>query len=146
MNLAMIGTGYVGLVTGTCLAETGNHVICMDNDPKKLEKLSQAELTIYEPGLDILFYRNIAKKRLSFTGDLREAVLNPEIIFLCLPTPQDDDGSADLRYICRVAHDIGKILKESGSKNHKIIVDKSTVPMGTSHVEKGTLVQKKLFI
>ena len=132
MNLAMIGTGYVGLVTGTCLAETGNHVICVDNDSKKLEKLNQAELTIYEPGLDILFYRNIAKKRVTFTADLKEAVLNSEIIFFCLPTPQDEDGSADLRYVFGAAHDIGKILKGAGSKSHKVIANKSTVPVGTS--------------
>jgi len=132
MNLAVIGTGYVGLVTGTCLAETGNHVICVDNDSKKLEKLNQAELPIYEPGLDILFYRNIAKKRLAFTGDLKGAVLNSEIIFFCLPTPQDEDGSADLRYVFGAAHDIGKILQEAGNKTHKIIANKSTVPVGTS--------------
>jgi UDPglucose 6-dehydrogenase len=131
MNLAMVGTGYVGLVTGTCFAETGNHVTCVDNDPKKLDKLNQGELTIYEPGLDTLFYRNIAKKRLTFTGDLRAAVLNSEIIFLCLPTPQDQDGSADLRFVFGVAHDLGKILKEAGSKNYKIIVNKSTAPVGT---------------
>ncbi len=128
----MIGTGYVGLVTGTCLAETGNHVICVDNEPKKLDKLNQAELPIYEPGLDILFYRNIAKKRLTFTGDLKGAVLNSEIIFFCLPTPQDGDGSADLRYVFGAAHDIGKILREAGNKSHKVIANKSTVPVGTS--------------
>lgn len=132
MNLAMIGTGYVGLVTGTCLAETGNHVICVDNDEKKLEQLNQAELTIYEPGLDILFYRNIAKKRLTFTGDLKRAVLNSEIIFLCLPTPQDDNGGANLKYVFSVTHEIGKILKEGDSKSYKVIVNKSTVPVGTS--------------
>ena len=132
MNLAVVGTGYVGLVTGTCLAETGNHIICVDNDAKKLEKLNQAELTIYEPGLDILFYRNIAKKRLTFTGDLKTAVLNSEIIFLCLPTPQDDNGGANLRYVFGVAHDIGKILKEAGNRSYKVIVNKSTVPVGTS--------------
>ena len=132
MNLAMIGTGYVGLVTGTCLAETGNHVICVDNDPKKLEKLNQAELPIYEPGLDILFYRNIAKKRLAFTGDLKNAVLSSEIIFLCLPTPQDNNGAADLRYVFGVANDVGKILREAGNKSYKVIVNKSTVPVGTA--------------
>ncbi len=132
MNLAMIGTGYVGLVTGTCLAETGNHVICVDNDEKKLEQLNQAELTIYEPGLDILFYRNIAKKRLTFTADLKTAVLNSEIIFLCLPTPQDDNGGANLRYIFSVAHEVGKILKEGDNRSYKVMVNKSTVPVGTS--------------
>jgi UDPglucose 6-dehydrogenase len=128
----MIGTGYVGLVTGTCLAETGNHVICVDNDPKKLEKLNQAELPIYEPGLDLLFYRNIAKKRLAFTGDLKNAVLSSEIIFLCLPTPQDNNGAADLRYVFGVANDVGKILREAGNKSYKVIVNKSTVPVGTA--------------
>jgi UDPglucose 6-dehydrogenase len=138
MNLAIIGTGYVGLVTGTCFAETGNHVTCVDNDPKKLEKLNQAELTIYEPGLDILFYRNIAKKRLSFTDDLKAAVLNSEISFLCLPTPQNGDGSADLRFIFRVAQALGKLLKEE-NKSHKILVNKSTVPVGTSEAVAGIL-------
>jgi UDPglucose 6-dehydrogenase len=110
----------------------GNHVICVDNNPKKLEKLKKNEVTIYEPGLDILFYRNIAKKRLSFTNDLKSAVLNCEVIFLCLPTPQGEDGSADLQYVLGVADDIGKILKESKTDDFKIIVDKSTVPVGTS--------------
>ncbi len=132
MNLAMIGTGYVGLVTGTCLAETGNHVICVDNDPKKLGKLNQAELPIYEPGLDILFYRNIAKKRLAFTADLKNAVLKSEIIFLCLPTPQDNNGAADLRYVFGVAQDLGKILREAENTSYKVIVNKSTVPVGTA--------------
>jgi len=132
MDLAIIGAGYVGVVTGTCLAETGNHVICVDNDPKKLDQLNQGELTIYEPGLDILFYRNIAKKRLAFTGDLKSAVLKSEIIFLCLPTPQDDNGGADLRYVFGVVHEIGKILKEAGNGAYKVIVNKSTVPVGTS--------------
>ena len=132
MKLAVIGTGYVGLVSGTCFAEMGNDVICVDNNEEKLTKLKNAEIPIYEPGLDILFYRNIAKKRLSFTGDLKEAVLNSEIIFLCLPTPQGEDGSADLKYVMGVAQDIGKIIKDSGSEEFKIIVNKSTVPVGTS--------------
>jgi UDPglucose 6-dehydrogenase len=132
MNITVVGTGYVGLVSGTCFAEMGNHVICVDNNPKKLEKLKKNEVTIYEPGLDILFYRNIAKKRLSFTNDLKSAVLNCEVIFLCLPTPQGEDGSADLQYVLGVADDIGKILKESKTDDFKIIVDKSTVPVGTS--------------
>jgi len=111
MNLAVVGTGYVGLVSGTCFAEMGNNVICVDNHQEKLKKLKNAEVTIYEPGLETLFYRNIAKKRLAFTDDLKVAILNSEIIFLCLPTPQDDDGSADLKYVLGVAEEIGKILK-----------------------------------
>ncbi len=131
MNIAVIGTGYVGLVSGTCFAEMGNNVVCVDNNPDKLKKLQNAEITIYEPGLDVLFYRNIAKKRLEFTNDLKAAVLKCEIIFLCLPTPQGEDGSADLQYVMKVSNDIGKILSEAGDKEYKIIVNKSTVPVGT---------------
>jgi len=134
LNISIIGTGYVGLVSGTCFAEMGNQVICVDNSPEKLTKLQNAEVTIYEPGLDTIFQRNIEKNRLSFTGDLKEAVLNTDIIFLCLPTPQGEDGSADLKYVTGVARDIGKLLKESGSNDYKIIVNKSTVPVGTSLV------------
>lgn len=132
MNLAVVGTGYVGLVSGTCFAEMGNNVICVDNHQEKLKKLKNAEVTIYEPGLDVLFYRNIAKKRLTFTDQLKEAVAQSEIIFLCLPTPQDGDGSADLQYVLGVAESIGKILKENDDKDFKIIVNKSTVPVGTA--------------
>jgi UDPglucose 6-dehydrogenase len=136
MKIAVIGTGYVGLVTGTCFAETGNHVICVDNDPAKLEKLNQADLTIYEPGLELLFYRNIAKKRLSFTDDLGAAIENSEIVFLCLPTPQGEDGSADLSYVFSAAKEIASTLKKLGSKSEKVIVNKSTVPVGTSSAVK----------
>lgn len=133
MKIAIIGTGYVGLVTGTCFAETGNQVICVDNNPEKIKKLQNKEVTIYEPGLEVLFQRNISQKRLEFTGDLSSAVLKSEFIFLCLPTPQGEDGSADLKYILGVADEIGKILKEAGGDgNQKIIVNKSTVPVGTS--------------
>ncbi len=132
MNVAVIGTGYVGLVTGTCFAETGNHVICVDNDPAKLEKLNQARLTIYEPGLELLFHRNIAKERLSFTDDLKSAVMSSEIIFLCLPTPQGEDGSADLRSVFAVTKEIAGILRSDDSRSYKILVNKSTVPVGTS--------------
>ncbi|MGE5353675.1 MAG: UDP-glucose dehydrogenase family protein [Acidobacteriota bacterium] len=132
MNLAVIGTGYVGLVSGTCFAEMGNQVICVDNNQEKLEKLQNAEVTIYEPGLDFIFYRNIAKKRLSFTDDLKHAVESSEIIFLCLPTPQGEDGSADLKYVFGIAEDIGRILEASGDREYKIIVNKSTVPVGTA--------------
>lgn len=132
MNIAVIGTGYVGLVSGTCFAEMGNQVISVDNDPEKLKKLNQAELTIYEPGLDLLFYRNIAKKRLMFTDDLKHAVLNSEVIFLCLPTPQGEDGSADTQYVLGAAEKIGAILMENEDKDFKVIVNKSTVPVGTA--------------
>ena len=132
MNISVIGSGYVGLVSGTCFAEMGNQVICVDNSPEKLEKLQNAEVTIYEPGLEILFTRNIEKKRLLFTADLKEAVLNTDVIFLCLPTPQGEDGSADLQYVLGVAGDIGKIMKEAKVQSYKIIVNKSTVPVGTA--------------
>ncbi len=132
MDLAVIGTGYVGLVSGTCFAEMGNNVICVDNDTEKLEKLKRKEVTIYEPGLEILFKRNIEQERLHFTDDLEYAVLNSEIIFLCLPTPQDEDGSADLKHVFKVANDIGSILQRRGNEDFKIIVNKSTVPVGTA--------------
>lgn len=132
MNIAVVGTGYVGLVTGTCFAETGNLVICADIDSTKVEKLKNGIIPIYEPGLDILFERNIKNDRLSFTTDLRAAVRNSEIIFLCLPTPQDGNGSADLKYVLGVADDLGKFFRDEPSIGYKIIIDKSTVPVGTS--------------
>ncbi|MFH0736018.1 MAG: UDP-glucose/GDP-mannose dehydrogenase family protein [bacterium] len=131
MKLAIVGTGYVGLVSGTCFAEMGNEVICVDNNQAKLKKLKEAEVPIYEPGLDILFYRNIAKKRLIFTDDLSSTVKESQVIFLCLPTPQDEDGSADLKYVFGIAEEIGKILKLEGDNSFKVIVNKSTVPVGT---------------
>lgn len=131
-SIAVIGTGYVGLVTGTCFAETGNHVICVDIDPEKIEKLRGGEVPIYEPGLDLLLERNIREKRISFTLDLKEGVLNSEVIFLCLPTPPDDDGSADLGYVLAAATEIGGILNDHPECGYRIIVDKSTVPAGTS--------------
>ncbi len=127
LNIAVIGTGYVGLVSGTCLAETGNRVICVDNNAEKVRKLQNGEVTIYEPGLDVIFQRNIRQKRLFFTQDLEEAVEKSQIIFLALPTPPGEDGSADLSYILGVAKQLGGMIKE-----YKIIVDKSTVPVGTS--------------
>lgn len=132
MKLSVIGTGYVGLVSGTCFAEMGNKVICVDNNEEKLNRLQNSHVPIYEPGLDILFKRNTEQGRLRFTDNLKEAVLDSEIIFLCLPTPQDEDGSADLKHVFGVAENIGKILKEDGEPDFKIIVDKSTVPVGTS--------------
>ncbi len=132
MNISIIGTGYVGLVSGTCFAEMGNYVICVDNNVTKLRKLKKGIVPIYEPGLDILFKRNLEKKRLTFTDDLQFAVLNSEMIFLCLPTPQGEDGSADLKHVLEVTEKIGSILKKKGDKEFKIIVNKSTVPVGTS--------------
>jgi UDPglucose 6-dehydrogenase len=127
MNIAVVGTGYVGLVTGTCLAETGNTVTCVDINKEKVEKMQQGVVPIYEPHLDVLFHRNIEAGRLKFTTNLDEAIENAKIIFLALPTPPGEDGSADLSYIIGVARDLGKIIKD-----YKVIVDKSTVPVGTA--------------
>jgi UDPglucose 6-dehydrogenase len=127
MNIAVVGTGYVGLVTGTCLAETGNNVICVDINEEKVNKMKSGEVPIYEPHLDVLFHRNIKAGRLSFTTSLAEAIEKAKIIFLALPTPPGEDGSADLSYVLGVAKDLGKIIKE-----YKVIVDKSTVPVGTA--------------
>lgn len=127
MKIAVVGTGYVGLVTGTCFAETGNDVVCVDIDKAKVEKLSNGQITIYEPGLEKLFLRNLREERLSFTTSLEEGIREASIIFLALPTPQGEDGSADLKYVLGVAEDLGKILTD-----YKIIVDKSTVPVGTA--------------
>ena len=127
MKIAVVGTGYVGLVTGTCFAETGNTVTCVDIDKNKVEKLSNGQITIYEPGLEKLFLRNQREGRLKFTTDLAEGIKDAKVIFLALPTPPGEDGSADLKYILGVANDLGKILKE-----YKVIVDKSTVPVGTA--------------
>ncbi len=132
MKISVVGTGYVGLVTGTCLAEMGNDVTCVDNSPEKLSTLNNADVPIYEPGLEVLFHRNIAKKRLHFTEDLKTAVNETDVVFLCLPTPQSEDGSADLKYVLKVADDIGKILNEDPEKKYKVLVNKSTVPVGTS--------------
>jgi UDPglucose 6-dehydrogenase len=127
MKIAVVGTGYVGLVTGTCFAETGNKVTCVDIDKAKVEKLSAGQITIYEPGLEKIFLRNIKERRLNFTTQLEEAVEDAEIIFLALPTPPGADGSADLKYVLGVADHLGKILK-----GYKVIVNKSTVPVGTA--------------
>lgn len=126
-KIAVIGTGYVGLVTGTCFAETGNQVVCVDIDAAKVQRMQNGEIPIYEPHLDVLFERNIAANRLTFTTNLEDGVRDAEIIFLALPTPPGEDGSADLKYILGVADDLGKILKD-----YKVIVDKSTVPVGTA--------------
>lgn len=136
MRIAVIGTGYVGLVTGTCLAETGNEVICVDIDAEKVEKMRNGVVPIYEPHLDVLFDRNIKAGRLRFTTSLDEGLDHGDIVFLALPTPEDEDGSADLSYVLNVADDIGKKIKD-----YKVIVDKSTVPVGTA--EKVTAVISK---
>lgn len=129
MNIAVIGTGYVGLVTGTCFAETGNSVVCVDIDEEKVKKLSSGKITIFEPGLEKLFERNSKEGRLKFTTSLAEGIKKARVIFLALPTPPDGDGSADLRYVLDVADKIGALLKKGA---YKIIIDKSTVPVGTA--------------
>jgi len=137
MNIAVVGTGYVGLVTGTCFAETGNHVICVDIDAAKVERMKNGEVPIFEPGLELLFERNTKQKRLSFTTDLKDAVQQSEIIFLALPTPPGEDGSADLSYILNVADKLGDIIT-----SYKVIIDKSTVPVGTAEKVANVLSKK----
>ena len=127
MKIGVIGTGYVGLVTGVCFADSGNHVICVDNNPAKLESLRRGEIPIYEPGLKPLFDRSVREGRLEFTNKLEYAVDSSDIIFLCLPTPPGADGQADLKYVLGVGEDIGKIIK-----SYNVIVNKSTVPVGTA--------------
>jgi UDPglucose 6-dehydrogenase len=127
MNIAVVGTGYVGLVTGTCFAETGNTVTCVDIDEDKIGRLNKGELTIYEPGLEKIFHRNIKEERLKFTSNLAEGVKNAVIVFLALPTPPGEDGSADLRYVLGVGEELGKLLT-----GYKVIINKSTVPVGTA--------------
>ncbi|UTW65120.1 UDP-glucose/GDP-mannose dehydrogenase family protein [bacterium SCSIO 12643] len=127
MKIAVVGTGYVGLVTGTCLAESGADVTCVDIDKKKVEKMKSGIVPIYEPHLDVLFERNIKQDRLRFTTDLASAIKDSTVIFLALPTPPGEDGSADLSYILGVAKDLGDLITD-----YKVIVDKSTVPVGTA--------------
>lgn len=127
MKIAVVGTGYVGLVTGTCFAETGNTVTCIDIDHEKVKKLQSGKVTIYEPGLEQLFDRNIKQDRLFFTTSLQEGIQDAKVIFLALPTPPGEDGSADLKYILKVADDLGPLLND-----YTVIVDKSTVPVGTA--------------
>lgn len=129
MKIAVVGTGYVGLVSGTCFAETGNNVTCIDIDKRKIDKLASGTITIYEPGLEKLFERNLKENRLHFTTSLEEGIKDAKIIFLALPTPPGEDGSADLKYILGVAKDLGGLLKPG---DYTVIVDKSTVPVGTS--------------
>jgi UDPglucose 6-dehydrogenase len=127
MKISVVGTGYVGLVTGTCFAETGNTVFCVDNNEEKVLKMQNGQITIYEPGLDILFERNISQGRLRFTTSLAEGIEGAKIIFLALPTPPGADGSDDLKFVLQVAEELGPLLKD-----YTVIVDKSTVPVGTA--------------
>lgn len=136
MNISVIGTGYVGLVTGTCLAETGNTVVCVDIDEDKVKRMQKGEVPIYEPHLDVLFERNINANRLTFTTSLQEGLEHGDIVFLALPTPEDEDGSADLKYVLGVADEIGQLIK-----SYKVIVDKSTVPVGTSDLVYETIAK-----
>lgn len=129
MKIAVVGTGYVGLVTGTCFAETGNQVTCVDIDQKKVERMQNGEIPIFEPGLDVLFERNTHEGRLKFTTSLEEGIQGAKIIFLALPTPPGEDGSADLKYILKVADDLGPLLQD-----YTVVIDKSTVPVGTAEL------------
>ncbi|MGC1241871.1 MAG: UDP-glucose/GDP-mannose dehydrogenase family protein [Chryseosolibacter sp.] len=137
MKIAVVGTGYVGLVTGTCFAETGNTVTCIDIDQEKINKLKSGKITIYEPGLEQLFDRNIKQDRLMFTTSLAEGITEADVIFLALPTPPGEDGSADLKYILKVADDLGPLLMD-----YTVIVDKSTVPVGTADKVRARIAAK----
>ncbi len=137
MNITVVGTGYVGLVTGTCFAETGNQVICVDIDKKKVERMRNGEVPIFEPGLELLFERNTKQGRLTFTTNLAKAIKDAEIIFLALPTPPGEDGSADLSYILGVAKDLSTLITD-----YKVIVDKSTVPVGTAEKVHNILAER----
>jgi UDPglucose 6-dehydrogenase len=134
MKITVIGTGYVGLVTGTCFAETGNEVTCVDIDQRKVDKLKSGEITIYEPGLEKIFLRNLKEQRLRFTTDLKDGIQDSKILFLALPTPPGEDGSADLKYVLGVAHELGLILND-----YVVVVDKSTVPVGTAEKVKSAI-------
>jgi UDPglucose 6-dehydrogenase len=132
VNVSIIGTGYVGLVSGTCFAEMGNEVVCVDIDRAKVDRLSRGEITIFEPGLEVFFERNLREDRLHFTTDLKDAVHHSEVIFLALPTPPAEDGSADLSYVLGVAREIAELLSTDSSIGYRVIVNKSTVPVGTA--------------
>ncbi|MBS1572870.1 MAG: UDP-glucose/GDP-mannose dehydrogenase family protein [Bacteroidetes bacterium] len=137
MNITIVGTGYVGLVTGTTLAELGNSVFCVDIDEKKVENMKKGIVPIYEPNLEEMFLRNIQSQRLHFTTNLKEALDKSEVIYLALPTPPGEDGSADLSYVLKVANDIGEMMTE-----YKVIVNKSTVPVGTADKVRETISAK----
>ncbi|MCS7037060.1 MAG: UDP-glucose/GDP-mannose dehydrogenase family protein [Saprospiraceae bacterium] len=137
MNISVVGTGYVGLVTGTCFAETGNNVICVDNNEAKVQALKAGKIPIYEPGLDVLFERNTKEGRLHFTTDLREAVEKSMILFLALPTPPGEDGSADLSYVLGVARQLAGMITD-----YRVVVNKSTVPVGTAEKVAAILAER----
>ncbi len=137
MNIAVVGSGYVGLVAAACFAETGNHVICMDKDEEKIKKLKKGVIPIYEPGLDEYVLRNYDQKRLVFTTDMKSTVEKSDIIFIAVGTPPDEDGSADLSHVLAVARSIGQYMK-----GPKIVVNKSTVPVGTAKKVKDTITQE----
>lgn len=136
MNIAVVGTGYVGLVSGTCLSETGNNVVCVDIDANKVAKMQAGEIPIYEPGLEVLFHRNIKEGRLHFTTNLEEAIKDAALIFLALPTPPGEGGAADLKYVLGVADQLGRIMKD-----YKVIINKSTVPVGTAERTKAAIAK-----
>ena len=137
MKIAVVGTGYVGLVLGACLAENGNTVACVDKDVSKVRTLTAGKMTIYEPGLEEIVRRNVAEERLSFTTDLPASVRASEIVFIAVGTPQGEDGSADLRHVLDVARSIGQVISR-----YTVVVDKSTVPVGTAKKVKATIAQE----
>ena len=126
MDLSIIGSGYVGLVTGTCFADVGHNVICVDNDAQKIKQLQAGEVPIYEPGLEEIIHRNVSARRLRFTGSIEEGVNNSQIVFIAVPTPQQPDGDVDLSFLEKVAREIAGVLTD-----YRVIVDKSTVPVKT---------------
>ena len=136
MKITVVGTGYVGLVSGTCFAETGNQVVCVDIDADKVKRMQNGEVPIYEPGLEVLFERNTKQGRLTFTTNLEEGIKDAEVIFLALPTPPGADGSADLSFVLKVASDLSTLITD-----YKVIVDKSTVPVGTAEKVHSALVE-----
>jgi len=140
MKLSVIGTGYVGLVTGTCLAESGNDVICMDIDARKIGLLNTGSVPIYEPGLEELIKRNVVHERLSFTTDMAASVKNSDIIFIAVGTPPGENGSADLKYVLGAAREIGRHMN-----GYKVIINKSTVPVGTADKVKAAVASKTRF-
>lgn len=136
MDLCIIGSGYVGLVSGACFAEVGHHVVCVDNDQRKVDMLQRGEIPIYEPGLEDLVHRNVAAKRLRFTNSIEDGVDNSQIVFIAVPTPPQTDGSVDLTFIERVAREISGVLKPG---QYRVVVDKSTVPVKTGEKVDATI-------
>ena len=137
MNITIVGTGYVGLVSGTCLAEVGNHVLCVDTDPDKIEGLKQGRIPIYEPGLETMVHENSHGGRLTFTTEIEEGVKFGDIIFIAVGTPPDEDGSADLQYVLQVAESVGKYMED-----YRVVVTKSTVPVGTAKKVKAKIKEQ----